>query len=76
MDIKSKKKEMLAKLKPEWDEDDRKNKEYRKAIYEEQKNQLKCFWTYPWGHVTSKVQKDDFGFRYMDCIVCHKRLRW
>lgn len=75
-DIKKKKQEVVAKMQPVWDEEYRKKEEFYKKIRQEKKNQLKCFWTYPWGHIfEGEWKRDDFRLLYKDCLVCNKRIR-
>jgi hypothetical protein len=72
-DIKKKKQEVIAKMKPVWDEEIRINKEYNRKIWQERINQIKCFWTYPWGHAETDWKMNDLGLYYRDCMVCNKR---
>ena len=68
-DIKKKKQEVLAKMKPVWDEEARINKEYKREIWEEKKNQIKCYFTYPWGHIYGDLEGST-PFEYRQCGVC------
>jgi hypothetical protein len=74
-DIKKKKQEVIAKMKPILEEENRINKEYNRKLREEKINQIKCWWTYPWGHVETDWIMDDLGLYYRDCKVCNKRNR-
>ena len=44
----------------------RQNEEFRQ-LGEQSKKEMKCFWTYPWGHVRSKYFTDQ-----SICQVCNK----
>jgi hypothetical protein len=72
-EIKRRKQEVIEKMKPVWDEEYRRGRELDRKVWQEKKNQIKCWWTYPWGHILTEFKWNDFGHFYRDCMVCNKR---
>lgn len=69
-DIKKKKQEVIEMMKPVWDENIRLYNEDNKVAWQHLKNRLKCYWSYPWGHIYSDWE----GPRYFErrhCMVCN-----
>jgi hypothetical protein len=44
--------------------------DYYKAEHARRMKELKCFWTYPWGHISNEDGRD--GRSFSRCLVCDK----
>jgi hypothetical protein len=68
-DIKKKKQEVVAKMKPVWDEKYRLDREADKEMWGRYKKRMKCFWSYPWGHIYGPWEGPKY-FQHHQCMVC------
>jgi hypothetical protein len=70
MDIKSKKKEVIARMKPIWDAEEAKYKQENKEWWAAVRACFKCYFTYPWGHISNQCFYNEGYYRFSECMVC------